>query len=1829
MRQVPRRFWMLSALLLVLNVAGLLWIRQELRTQHDPETGPLRVVSSLPREHVDQAERLSLVFNRPVGEPDKLNQRLEESRPFEVSPQVRGEWTWVTPKRLDFVLDDPLPPGKTFRVEPASGVDTQLGQVVQINNKIEFQTRVLELTECRLVSSDDSHVTFELKFNQPVAPNDLLTALRLSTRVNEGRDSQTADPVSADAGDDSSAPNSGVQSRLDAVSLINEPSDSIVVRCQRPESGLLIVELEAHLTGHNAELPLGVALRQELRISPAFAFLRTKVDDLGIDRFFQVDVYFTSGLDPDQRLPPFELSPPVQQIESMLTGTHSLKGRSLRLKGQFEAGRRYQLELPGTLLAQSGKTLGRKTRVTFDVPDREPQIMLSDRRGILSPFGNLNIEMQTLNVGNVKLRASRVHANNLVPHLHGQWKRRTSVSLAERAFQIDYPRNEEVPHTLDLRSLLRKPIGLYQISVDATDASWTRDSAVIAVTDLGLTMKQQRGRMHVWVTSLRHATSLAGVRVASISYNNQVLASGTTDDQGLVEMDVDRVHPDGLPWVILAEWKDQTAWLRTDQGHWVIDDIDQSGRSASETYDVLLYSERGTYRPGEVIHLTGIIRDNNGETPQPFPLHVRVIRPDGRTVGTETVQPTADAHGMFHLDWLTPKTAWTGPWRFQVSLPGDEDALTESHAYVEEFIPIRLELQARPTQRLVTDNEPRIDVTARYLFGTPASGLQVQAAGEFRATRFRSERYPDFTFGPRRVSQRIDPGTIDIRLDKAGRGRIDLIEQTPDDKGCWHASFAVTVAEDGGRSVSTHTDFDLDTLHRHLGIRLESGSVVSVGSDVNVEWTLRSAADQAAEFAPVSFELLRVEFDNVLRRNNGHSTWESIERTKSIWKQTVSDSPMDEIGLTTTTCPNAGVYRLIAVDSRTGRESVLQFRAVESGASSLSMALDRPERLSLKLDRTRYRPGDTANVVVTSPFAGNLWLCLESDRVLWSTVVRLDKNSAVVQVPIPQDLRGGAYVTGSVVRAVDPNLTEWLPHRARGMAHIVTDHSDRAMPIEIETPESVEPGTSVTIAVSAQPGAMIHLWAVDEGILATSGFATPNPHAHFFARRRNEVTSSDVFSRLLPDHRRPATFHRIGAGVEGTDPLRRNPVPTRQREAAVIWNTIRRADSNGRLTEEYTLPHLTGRLRWMAVGVIGDRYGSAESPINVTSPLLVEASWPRFAAPQDAFRVPARLFNTTDEPFSVKLETSVSGPLTLKHDDSTIVVAPRSSHVVWLTATATSIGSVEGMIHVVATSTNGTSLTSDSQFALPVRPATSLETDREFLTLKAGESHSLKTAPRFLRDTVRTRVTVSAQPGLDLQPAVDQLLEYPYGCVEQTTSQLRGILAARHWLGFETETAADDRHEAVSALVDAGVSRLWSMQTRSGGLSYWPGSVESHFWGTIYAAETLLDARDQGYAVDSRLLSSLQKFLEQNLHQAGNAELSDLNSIAELCCVLSRLDAPPTGWMSRLTERVDDLDMAGRAQLTLAWLHAGHRDRILESLPSDTIDLQAERSYSGRFASNTVQQARLLNVLLEVDPDHQWIPQLVTRLRKARRSGRWLSTLENAMVVNALSAQQAASGSAIEFSGRVTIGDESFELQPGATRVVLLTPVDDPFEVRAAGTGQVFATVETTGLAKNPPDERDRVIQVRRRWLDRHGEGIHPQQVRVGDLIVVEVTLKTSGRSSIESIAIVDALPAGLEVENPRLRTSDRSAFDSSSAKRVEFLDDRVLLFTTATPRSTTFRYGLRAVTEGAFIVPPIQASCMYNESIESIADGGRLVIGKLIERPGPLARDPDTKSIR
>lgn len=1799
MRQISSRFVVLAAVLAAINIAGWLWIRQELLDL--PAASPDGTVKvALATQNVDEAERLSFEFDKPVTGA-KSPEELVTHAPLRIEPLPLGYWEWRTPMRLDYVLAAPLPPGRKFHVVPVANFAQDGSQVVQADGDVEIRTKRLAVTACQFQSADREHVNLMLTFNQPVDPGDLLRQMKIVELPNTPRGQRNASGAANAATDIDKLPG------LVTSTPVTKPAESILVRCQRPTGSLLQVHLTTDLKGHGGELALAEKFARILEVPRRFALLRSEAQTNWGSELVEVQLHFSASLDREQKLPTINVIPTVEGLEVQFGHEHH-SGSELRLIGNFREDS-YRIEVPGTLLSSDGTTLGDQQSTTVEVPERYPSVRFTTNDGgFLSPHGNLLLDIKTINISGLKFEAAQVHRNNLIAHLDHSPTTRTARPLSSTEAAVQRERNTVVTSALELRKLIGDRRGIFNIRAAATDHSWTSDESVVTVTDIAVTAKRERDGLVIWATSLKTAQPLAGVQVTALTYSNQTLGSGVTQADGTLRLPIDPKHPDGKPWVILAEQGEDAAFLQLDRTQWVLDDVDQGGKPTPQNYDVLLYAERGVYRPGETLHVSGILRDVRGQTPGAFPLRVTVTRPDRRVAATVDVTPEANQHGTFSFDVPTRDSFQTGPYRLTVTLPGSDEVLGSLTTLVEAFEPVRIEVQAQAEKPLVTAGEVGIVVAnGKYLFGQPAADLPVRLSGEFRRGEFTSTESRGFTFGERSAFNTRELPPQEATLDAAGLKKFEVTPPEGLPRGWWQGRFVVTVTETGGRSTSQQVGFTLDNAGRHIGLRSKAEGIAPIGEPIGVDWVVRTSQDQLAEPAPIELELSRVEYDWVFRSRSQGTTWESIERLVPVSKQTVGADAAS--GTATVKCLDWGRYRLTAIDSKSGNRSRLEWYASSPEYADRSLSVNRPERVELILDKPNYAPGATAKVLIRSPFAGTAWLTLEAENLKHQEVVTLTGQSTTVDLHVPADLRGGAFVSASVVRAINPQEKTWLPHRAAGLARLVVDHATNRLPVAIDAPSQAQPASAVKVNLQVESQnrpARVHLWAVDEGILLTTAFRTPNPHQHFLAAKRSEVTTSDIFNDLLPDNVRAASVARIGGDDEGDEDLRGGPQPSRKRESVVVWRNWATTDDAGRLSLDVLLPEHTGRLRWMAVAVQDDRYGHSEFNTTVTSPLLVETSWPRFAAPGDQLRVPVKLFNSTMEDLTAKLDVQPVGPLTLQPlgERANVVVRPGHPEVVWLDVVADGIGEASVSVSATSQSKEHGALASRQLITLPVRAPALRGSESQTLVMRAGQPLTLPVPGGFVPERSKQTLVIGAQPKLQLLPAIDALIDYPYGCVEQTSSRIAALLAASDVIHQATPEAG--RKFVVDDLINSGIVRLWSMQTTSGALSYWPG-LKPDVWCTAYAGGILAECQQRGYAIDVRFRDELTKFLEAALN--GRTQMEDGLSAdlrAQICRTLAAFGKPPIGWMSKLSEDVPALDTLGRSELARAWFMAGRRDRALAVLTKDTREAIGPHSYNGRITSPLTQQANLLRALVEISPEHEWVPVLTVGVEAARKNGTWHSTLENAAAISALAQASALTKQEpIQFKGSLRTGlREPISFDHSALKTLTFDGRIEPLQIQTEGTGTYFVTLTTTGLkTADSIVAADKGLEVRRKWSKLEG-------FKVGDLVEVEVTLRSRGNETfIPNVVVVDALPAGFEVENPRLATSANNGDETQTVDRTEFLDDRVLLFGTAYSGQQTFRYSIRATTVGTFDLPPIQATSMYSPEIVSIFGAGRVSV--------------------
>jgi uncharacterized protein YfaS (alpha-2-macroglobulin family) len=1778
MRRISRKYVALVVIPIGINVLGLIWIHHDLTEAPQPTA---RILSLCASSNINTAGRFSLIFDRHMVQPADVGQ-VEKAAIFKLTPEWPGEWMWSAPDKLDYILSKRLPPGRIFRISSTEELQHRTGRTLEGDNEFEFKTESLALDRSELVAFDNSDITFRVVFNQPVDPGDLLRHISF---YDENTETKLGEPVC----------------------LTKTSQENLVVRFRRPESNRFKMALDERLKGDGAELGLGTPVTRFHEVPPGFSLLSVHASRPTLEEIASVELGFSHKLNVEQELPKVTIEPAIE--ESSVYRSNS----SLTITGKFKAGGHYTLIVPGTLLSEDNKTLREDKSISVHIPEYYPGFQFVYREGILSPLGNLNLDVKAVNVEGLKLRTWRVHANNLISYLHHTYyTEATSRLVATKEIELELPPNKPQNLTLDLRDLLPGSTGIYRIRANATNSRWIDDRALLTITDLAITAKAECDGSLIWITSLRTGEPVPDVHVEALSFNNQTLSSANTDKNGIARLRFARNHPDGKMWIITAQKDGDLSYLQPEDNQWVIDDVPQSGRPYARNYEVMLYSERGVYRPGDTIHTTAIIRSKTGSTPPPFPLAVKVARPDGRQVAELIAKPLDTDQGVFHAEFATRTDCQTGPYRFRVTLPGSNEILGSAQTLVECFMPVRMEVEATPmAERFGPDTPPSIEVSARYLWDEPAVNVPVTISGTLQPIDFESKDYPDYTFGWQTDCRSVSLPDSEGELDGKGCAKIQV--QLPESfkAGLYRMGLSATVTEPGGRSVSASASATLDMVNRHVGLRMSSGQVVPVGESLMVDWVRLTGDGKPATDGDIKMRLVRMEYDTVLQLVDNRRVWKSTERTKEINSEQVI-AAFRAKGNFEVICPHSGIYRLILTDGPSKSSSSLEFYASAYTAGPQSIPMNQPERLEIVTDKDKYTAGETAKVLIRSPIPGKCLLTVENDHVVATHMGTIHNNTTEFQVPLSKDLRGGVFLTATVLRAVDPQRKNWLPHRAMGMTRVILDHTKQQLPVQIGGPTSAKPGETIQITVDTglptDPNrpTLVHLWAVDEGILLTTCYQIPDPYEFFFGLRQPGVSTADIFLRLLPDFKRPAGTIRIGADDFELDSLRRNPVPAKHRRTAVVWRQAIPVDGHGQVSMNLTLPDLIGQMRLMAVAIDHDRYGHAELAVTLTSPLIVETTWPRFVAPQDEFEVPVKLFNSTEQSLTAQVTASIRGPLEVITDGTMdkVKINPGQPTSLTLRARAMSTGLVEASVEARELAMLGEPMKARSRATFSVRPATALHSQVELKAIRAGEQYRIQPPQSLVEGTARMTVSISSRPNIQLGPALQELICYPYGCVEQTSSRLLSLLYASDVLG-------DDRTEMIHSMVRAGIARLWSMQTRSGGLSYWPGGSTPDLWGTAYAASCLLEAQNVGYKIDPQFTKELVKYLDQRLKTTGD-DSPDLNTKALVCRVLTVFGEPPLGWMTRLLEQKDQLDLAATAHLAAAFHAAGRKDSAVAMIPEQLPHNMGKTTTAGRLTSPIRQQAVLLSVLLEIEPEHPVIAILARRLDEARQSCRWGSTLNNATAIAALSRYQAITNKEEQnFSGTVKLADRRVAAFDHSSAVShTFEKVSEPVVVSSDGNGTVYIVVLSEGLAtKGLVEPFDQGLRVRRNWIDRHGQPIDPHKLCVGDLVRVKTTINTPG-PAIHNIALVDALPGGMEVENPRLATSANSYYpESEIPDHVEFLDDRVVLFCSADKTEKTFEYALRVTTAGEFSLPPIQASCMYEPTVASVGPEGQLAI--------------------
>lgn len=1153
-----------------------------------------------------------------------------------------------------------------------------------------------------------------------------------------------------------------------------------------------------------------------------------------------------------------------------------------------------------------------------------------------------------------------------------------------------------------------------------------------------------------------------------------------------------------------------------------------------------------------------------------------------------------------------------------------ESVLGRATFVVEEFVPNRVKIEAEAPDRRYGPGDPlRVTVKAEEMFGQPIANKPVFATVSWLPRPFQPEQWEGFTFGDsERKFDRHEVSLPEHFLAEDGQTSIVLSPPKAMPPAALEARVQVTVTE-GGRGVTRSVNRPVDPVPFYLGIKAAGNTYARPGQPMEFEVVaVRPDGELQPQDGQLTGTIYRVQWNSNLVRNEGSYTFDT---SRELVKITGTSATLaGGRGRMSWEPKSVGNYLIRLGDSASSASVSHSFYVSDSTWDRQPWSLEKPESAELVLDKESYAVGDTARLLIKAPFPGTVLLTLEQDRVVSSTVLAMAENTLEVPITVTEEMLPNVYAVASVIRPVQP-AQQWLPHRAVGTVNLPVSADTRVVDVALTAPVEVRPNSRLAVtavlrdaATSAPVTGDVILWAVDEGVLTLTNFDTPKPGDFFAASRRLMVETADFFSSLMPDLVEGA---KAASGTGGGDMLepRLSPVPNERVKPVVLWSGPMTAGPDGQVHVEWAVPQYMGRLRVMAMAASGHKFGSADADVFVRNPIMLKEHLPRFAAPGDMFTAGMTVYNNTDNAMEPTVLATAEKPLSIDPETSETLdaIAARGQATV-LRQVSVAPEQIGQALVTMAAQAGAESY--ETTVSLPVRPASPRIRLGGNSVVKAGDTASFRLGGQdFLPATTSASLVIGGMPTISMGGAFEYNIRYPYGCTEQVIS---GGFPLIYLPELARATDADRySREGIRAVVQQTIDRVLMAQTASGGLSMWVGSREPWEWASVYGAHFLVEAKRASYEVNADYMAALLNYLHSEL--AGSLEelrKDDATRRAYIGYVLARAGRPAHQRMEQLYGARQKMSNEGLALLAATYVETGLTEdarRILQSASplAQATATSMTRQTGGILASPVRETALLLNSWAEVDAQSPEAAGLAQRLLQLQKDGRWGTTQENGFALMALGRYHKQLGDLPPVRGIAMVGGQRHEF---STSEPLRLKSDGlaGAEIRiAAEEGTAYAYYAIEGVPIEPPqDPESNGVTLQRRFLDREGNILEPDQLLQGQLVIVE--LEISGNRMLNNIVLQDLLPAGLEVENARLQTTEQTQMEDEMmgvvAERLDVRDDRVLVFGRLVKTSEgkqTYRYTARAVTPGEYVLPPAMLEVMYDPGISARTAPGRIKV--------------------
>jgi alpha-2-macroglobulin len=1878
----------------------------------------LKVVQAGPTGEVaklEEANEVRVVFSEPMVVLGRVPEPVQAPF-FRIEPALEGALRWsgtntliFTPRRLPYATR------YTVTVDGATSV---AGRRLPAPHVFSFTTPTVRLLRAEWYRKDGqagSPVVVALRFNQPVDP--LAVSRELSLQYEPHEFKMPEAPVVAPAPGEpdeytrrveqarAAAQARGVVAYTNAVSWKQDrypPSPDLVVletkEAPVPESWLK-VWLSPKVRGVQGPETPGKPQESMLHLQRVFFVdgfrCRTACSPEGYNplrlrssvtlRALARAVTVVDVTDPAQEKPVARGKPrraEAGEWEDRDQGTHvALEDVGYSLK----PARTYRIAVDRSLTATDGQALGYTWTGTLENWHLEAFSSFGSGHGVWESRGGSVLPFYARNLRSVTQWLVPLELDEVMPtmrRLEGQNFQATPATPGE-ARRLRVTPDALQSHGLDLKPVLSPGgTGLAWAGLQdgdtvprakLSDVERKPRSTLVQVTNLGLTVKDSPQHTLVFVTRLDDGAPVAGAQVAIRNLGNEVVFSGVTDAQGQVVAPDTRLRDPEQWWdlafVVTAEKDGDTAYVASNWHEGIEPWSFGSSFDLHEAKPLLrgtVFADRGVYKLGEEVRLKAVLRSDSAKGMGMLAgadAQVVVENSQGEEVDRRVVKLSE----WSSADWAVslPAEGPLGRYRVTARVGGQEREAYGSFLVAAYRRPeFRVDVELAGESSLAGVSLKGV-ATGRYLFGSPMAGQGVRwtysKAPLFHvppavADRFLAEQWAFLGEDP--AAGRPGAETLQTREETLGKGG-QLTLDLPTDLSAgrpWQYTLEAEVTDVSRQTIAGRGSFRVDAAPFYLGLR-RPGYFTEQERGVDTEIVAAGLDGRAVVGVAVEVTLTQIQWHSIRRaEGGGFYTWETERREVPAgkWEVTTAQAPAPlHVDL-----PSGGYFVLKATaGDGEGRSTTTTLGFYVLGAGYTAWERYDHNRIDLVPEKQTYRPGETARLMVKSPWeSATALLTTEREGIRTRRTFALTSTQQTVEVPITEEDIPNVFVSVLLVRG---RTGEYKPEESGdpgkpsfrlGYAELKVEDSRKALAVSVSADrEEYRPGAQARVEVAVTDAAgkpapsEVTLWAVDYGVLSLTAYRTPDVRGTVWVEKALQVMNADSRQRLISRRAIVPKGDEEGGGG-GAEEGPGTPVRKDFRVLA-FWLGSLPTDAQGRATATVTLPESLTTYRIMAVAADRvSRFGRGEREVRISKPVLLRAAFPRFLAVGDRAFFGAVLNSQLKEKGTAIVTMRSLDPARLEvvgESKKTVPVGPQGTVEVRFDARARALGAARVQMSVKLLGE------ADAlEETLPVRILSSPEVVAAYGQASPDARETLELPGGVLPGFGGLQVEVASTALVGLGEGARYLVEYPYGCAEQRASATLALaLAADLGEAFRLPglAPAQLKTEAGQAL-----AKLAEFQCPDGGFAYWAGSCDiTSPYLTAYVLHVLQRGRALGHPVADSVLEKGYTSLEGALSAESPAEAGrgpfhnawQAFAAKVLAEGGRNVDSPITRLHGQ-RERMPVFALAYLLDAMAARGETGPRRDELQRRLENAILPEGGTAHVEELSdpyllwfwnSNVRSTAIVLSTLVRTGAQPEMVPRLVRWLMQIRKQGRWGNTQENARAMEALvDYYRKFEAEPPDFTAVVTLGREALFRQPFAGRSttahahsVEMTEVlargqagerlDLAFQREGTGTLHYVARLK---YAADAPElaAMDQGFQVERAYM-REGTGGGPPltSYRAGDLVKVTLTLRLTKERRF--VAVSDPLPAGFEPVESWFATT---ASDLAQRQRdeeaggtygewwrrggfdhVERHDDRVLLFATRLSEGEhVFSYVARATTAGTFRVAPTHAEEMYEPEV-------------------------------